>query len=126
MKLSKAIPILYSTDVARSLAYYTTVLGFADQWEWESPPSFGGVAKDEVALFFCLEDQGNPGTWLSLMVDDVDAYYDTIKANGATIVRPPTDEPWNMREMLVKDPDGHILRFGHSLECEPANDESTQ
>lgn len=119
MKFNKAVPILYSTDVARSLAYYTDVLGFEHRWDWESPPSFGGVVKDEVELFFCLEDQGQPGTWLSIMVDDVDAYYEDIKAKGAVIVMPPTDEPWNMREMLVKDPDGHILRMGHSIECEP-------
>ncbi|RYF70757.1 MAG: bleomycin resistance family protein [Cytophagaceae bacterium] len=125
MTFNRAIPILYSTDVARSLAYYTNVLGFTHKWEWDSPPSFGGVVKDDIELFFCLEDQGNPGTWVSLMVDDVDAYYAAIEANGATIVRLPKNEPWNVREMLVKDPDGHILRIGQPLECNPANDETT-
>ncbi|WP_338869330.1 glyoxalase superfamily protein [Spirosoma sp. SC4-14] len=119
MKLEKTVPILYSSDIRQSLAYYTDTLGFSGKWEWETPPTFGGVVKDDVEIFFCKEDQGHPGTWISVMLDDVDAYYAQIKANGATIVSPPDSKPWNMREMLVKDPDGHIIRFGHRIECEP-------
>ncbi|GAB4025806.1 glyoxalase superfamily protein [Spirosoma gilvum] len=119
MTLEKTVPILYSADVARSLAYYIDVLGFSEKWEWDNPPTFGGVVKDDVEIFFCKEDQGHPGTWICLMVDHVDAYYDQIKANGATILSAPADEPWQMREMSVQDPDGHILRIGHRIECEP-------
>ena len=28
------------------------------------------------------------------------------------------DREWNMREMIVQDPDGHIIRFGQRIECE--------
>jgi uncharacterized glyoxalase superfamily protein PhnB len=65
---------------------------------------------------FCLEDQGNPGTWLAINVENVDEYYETIKARGAKIISPPDDKEWFMREMLVEDPDGHIIRFGHGIE----------
>lgn len=119
MKLEKTIPILYASDVTRSLAYYVDKLGFEDKWEWASPPTFGGVVKDDVEIFFCKEDQGHPGTWLCMVVDDVDAYHDRIKSNGATIIASPDSKPWNMREILVKDPDGHVIRFGHRIECEP-------
>ena len=27
-------------------------------------------------------------------------------------------EKWNIGEMLVQDPDGHIIRFGHRIECD--------
>lgn len=119
MKLEKTIPILYAADVNRSLAYYTDILGFEQKWEWENPPTFGGVVKDDVEIFFCKEGQGHPGTWICLVVDDVDAYHQTLLAKGATILAPPESKPWNMREMFVKDPDGHILRIGHRIDCEP-------
>jgi hypothetical protein len=32
------------------------------------------------------------------------------------IVSQPQDKEWYMREMLVQDPDGHIIRFGHGIE----------
>ncbi len=37
MKLQSLIPILYSTDVLKSLAYYTEVLGFTGKWQWDHP-----------------------------------------------------------------------------------------
>ncbi|QIP14999.1 bleomycin resistance family protein [Spirosoma aureum] len=120
MKLANTVPILYSANVTRSLAYYIDVLGFDDKWEWENPPTFGGVVKNDVEIFFCLNGQGHPETWVCLVIDDVDAYYETIKAKGALDVSPPERMPWNMREMFVKDPDGHILRIGHRIECNPA------
>jgi len=118
MKFEKSNPILYSEDIERSLAYYTEVLGFEEKWSWGNPPDFGGVMKDDVEIFFCLKNQGNPGTWLALMVDNVDEYYERIKIKGAKIVAPPLNKEWNMREMCVEDPDGHMLRIGHPIECD--------
>jgi uncharacterized glyoxalase superfamily protein PhnB len=48
----------------------------------------------------------------------VDEYYEIINNRGAKIKRGPVSQEWNMREMYVEDPDGHILRFGHRIECE--------
>jgi uncharacterized glyoxalase superfamily protein PhnB len=118
MKIESVIPILYSDDVARSLAYYTQVLGFEEQWTWDDPPTFGGALTGDTTIFFCKGDQGHAGTWLCLNVDNVDEYYATIKEKGAIILSTPEDKPWFMREMLVKDPDGHILRIGHNIECD--------
>lgn len=118
MPFEKSITILYSNDIARSLAYYTDVLGFEEKWEWDNPATFAGVAKDSVEIFFCKQDMGHPGTWLCIVLDDVDAYYEQIKEKGAEILAPPVSREWNMREMLVKDPDGHMIRFGHRTECD--------
>ncbi len=73
------VPILYSTDVAKSIAYYMEQLAFDDKWEWDHPTTFGGVNKNSVRIFFCLNDQGNPGTWIAINVENVDEYYETLK-----------------------------------------------
>ncbi len=51
-----------------------------------------------------------------IFVKDVDAYLNIIKSAGADIVYGPVDEPHGMREIHVKDPDGHIIRFGSAIE----------
>lgn len=72
------------------------------------------VKRDEIEIFFCRGGQGQRGTWMSIFVDDADALHEEMRAKGARIVMPPTDEPWGMREFHVEDPDGHTIRFGHS------------
>jgi hypothetical protein len=118
MKFLKAVPILYSSDVTKSIAYFTEQLKFEKKWEWNSPPTFGGVVRDDVEIFFCKEGQGHPATWICVVVDKVDEYYDLIKDSGAKILSRPKTEEWNMREMLVECPDGHIVRFGHNTACD--------
>jgi uncharacterized glyoxalase superfamily protein PhnB/GNAT superfamily N-acetyltransferase len=108
-------PILFSSDIRKSIAYYTEILGFDSKWEWGDPPTFGGVNKDVVNLFFCKECQGHPGTWIAVMVDNVDELHERIKAKGGKVLSPPEDKEWGLREMLVEDPDGHIIRFGHGV-----------
>jgi GNAT superfamily N-acetyltransferase/catechol 2,3-dioxygenase-like lactoylglutathione lyase family enzyme len=115
MKFRNAVPILYSENVIRSLDYYTETLGFDGRWDWGKPPTFGCVYKDSVQIFFCEKAQGNPGTWLSVFVQDVDAYYEDIKAKGAKILASPNSMEWGIREMLVEDPDGHKIRFGQPV-----------
>ncbi|MBB6327528.1 hypothetical protein FHS59_003171 [Algoriphagus iocasae] len=114
MKFDNAVPILYAKDVSKSIEYFIKQLKFENKWEWEDPPTFGGVYRDNVEIFFCKEDQGHPGTWLSIVLDDVDEYYELIKDSSAKILSKPESMEWNMREMLVECPDGHIIRFSHN------------
>jgi GNAT superfamily N-acetyltransferase len=108
-------PILYSCDIAASLAYYTGVLGFENPWHWGDPPTFGGVCKNSVEVFFCKEGQGHPGTWLSIMIDKVDDYFEAVRSKGAKTLSDPESKGWGIREFLVEDPDGHVIRFGQPI-----------
>ncbi len=112
-------PILNVSNFRASMAYYIRKLGFAKIWEWGKPPGFGCISRDGIEFFLCHHGQGRPGTWLYISVGDVDALYKELRKRGATIVRPPKDEPWGMRECLVRDPDGHTIRFGQN---KPAKD----
>jgi catechol 2,3-dioxygenase-like lactoylglutathione lyase family enzyme/GNAT superfamily N-acetyltransferase len=118
MIFKHVVPILNSSDITRSIAYYTEVLGFESKWEWDSPPTFGGVSKNSIEIFFCLNGQGSPGTWLSVFVDDVDAFYESAKAKGAKILCEPETMEWGIREMVVEDPDGHRIRFGSGAQSD--------
>lgn len=110
-------PILRVRDVEASIAYYVDRLGFALQFSWGEdgePPSFAGVARDGFEVMLCLEAQGQPGTWFTVWVDDVDALHEEYVASGADVRRAPVDLSWGVREMNVIDPDGHRIRFSTS------------
>ena len=118
MQIECVIPILYSDDVARSLKFYTEVLGFEEYWAWDEEPTFGGAVSGDTTIFFCKGAQGHKGTWLALNVKNVDEYYEVLRHKEVVILSPPNTKPWSMREMLVEDPDGHILRIGHNTSCD--------
>ena len=108
-------PILCVRDFEEAMTYYTEKLLFRRLWDWGKPPGFGAVRLGSVEIFFCLNGQGNSGTWLSIFVDNVDDYFQRIKALGAEIIQEPADEPWGVREMQVRDPNQHVIRFGHGI-----------
>ena len=104
-----ANPILNVSDMTRSLRYYMDVLGFTNA-EWGSD-DFTCVSRDEASIYLSSGDQGQPGTWVWVGVEDVEALFEEYRVAGATILHPPQNFPW-AREMKVGDPDGHVLRFG--------------
>jgi predicted lactoylglutathione lyase len=108
-QLEHAHPILHVADMSRSLRYYTQVLGFANA-EWGGA-DFTCVTRDGASIYLSLGDQGQPGTWVWLGASDVALLHEEYTASGATIVEPPTNYGWAY-EMKVRDPDGHVLRFG--------------
>jgi len=109
------VPILYVRDFGEAMRYYTEKLLFRKLWDWGDPPGFGAVGLGKVEIFFCLQGQGRPGSWLSIFVDDVDEYYQRISRLGAEVIEPPADRPWGVREMNVRDPNEHVIRFGHGI-----------
>jgi predicted enzyme related to lactoylglutathione lyase len=104
-----ANPILSVTDMSRSVRYYVDVLGFTNA-EWGGD-TFTCVTRDNAGIYLSQGDQGQPGTWAWIGVEDVAALYEEYAASGARIRNPPTNYPWAY-EMRIEDPDGHVLRFG--------------
>jgi uncharacterized glyoxalase superfamily protein PhnB len=107
----EVIPILNVKNFQVSMDYYVQKLGFEKKWDWGDPPNFGCVGRGKVEIFLCQDGQGQPGMWMSIFMDDVDALYEEYKKSGATILDPPTNYPWETREMLVEDLDGHRFRM---------------
>jgi catechol 2,3-dioxygenase-like lactoylglutathione lyase family enzyme len=110
-EFSGAVPILNVKDFAASIAYYVNKLGFEKEWDWGKPADFGCVGRGEAQIFLCEGGQGQPGMWISIFLEDVDALHEEYKKSGAMILEPPRNYPWGSREMLVEDLDGHRLRM---------------
>ena len=50
-----------------------------------------------------------------LHVDDVDEFYSRAIAAGAEVLKAPKDEPWGMRELALRSPDGHRFMLGQTI-----------
>jgi catechol 2,3-dioxygenase-like lactoylglutathione lyase family enzyme len=109
IRFERADPILRVADLQRSLAYYVDVLGFRNA-DWGGD-DFTCVSRDNASIYLSEGDQGQPGTWVWVGVEDVALLYEELKARGAMILHPPENFPWAL-EMKVGDPDGHVMRFG--------------
>lgn len=104
------IPILSVRNVQASVEFYRDVLGFAQDWMVKTGQT-ASVSRDSCSIMLSQGEQGHPGTWVWIGVEDIEKLHEEFRGNGATILQPPTDYPW-AREMRVEDPDGHVLRFG--------------
>ena len=126
-------PILNVSDLAQSFAWFEK-LGWSQAWAWGDPPSFGSVRSGVCQIFLCQGAQGgrgagvkmtfgpegdqtaDKGVWMSIWVEDVDAVYRHCVEQGLDVSWPPTDMPWNVREMHLRHPDGHVFRISKGLE----------
>ncbi len=97
-------------DVARSVAFYRDMVGFAVE---QSSPVFALLRLGEVTLGLLRTrpDGASPDTvHLELTTDDLDALYAEMQARGVSFHEPPHDAPWE-RTMATYDPDGYKVEF---------------
>ncbi|MBL8120286.1 MAG: VOC family protein [Anaerolineae bacterium] len=52
---------------------------------------------------------------LCSQVDNVDAVYQTLMANGVEFTKAPVDQPWGIRAAYFHDPEGNIWEINHPL-----------
>ena len=109
-----AIPILRVMDVAASVEYYVSKLGFKVNWGFpdsQTKSIFASISRGQCRLFLSAGDQGNPGTWVWIDGKNVERLHAEFKASGARIRHAPTNYSWAL-EMQVEDLDGNVLRIG--------------
>jgi catechol 2,3-dioxygenase-like lactoylglutathione lyase family enzyme len=104
-----AIPVFCVDNLEAAVHYYVAILGFKLNWDYQG--SFASVSRGRCIIFLCQGDQGHPGTWVWIGVDDAGALEAEYRAAGARIRHPCTNYPWAF-EMQVEDLDGNVLRFG--------------
>jgi len=101
--------LLHPTDLERSFRFYAESLGLHVYREWGSG-STRGVVYFLGGGFLELSGSSRTGTsesvGLWLQVREVDAVGHELEEAGVDILELPTDKPWGLREMQIRDPDG--------------------
>ena len=114
--LTKASYVLAVPDLKASAAFYRDILGFtvrdmAPGWlffERDACRIMAGECPDALPP----KDLGDHSYFAYLQVEGIDAFHETVRAKGATILKPLRNEPWGMREFSVRTADGHRIMFG--------------
>ena len=117
----RAMPVLQVADVAKSESFYCETLGFYSHGTWGDGPDFAIVQRGKVTFALDRSQDGGPipvnQYWAAyLYVEDADALCAEYRARGVEIVRGPEDTEYGSRDFDIRDPDGHIIAFGHDLE----------
>jgi catechol 2,3-dioxygenase-like lactoylglutathione lyase family enzyme len=109
MEVLSSRVLVHPTHFERSLRFYTETLGLHVFREWSSG-STRGVVFFLGGGFLELSGSSRTGTsenvGLWLQVRDVNVVGHELQAAGVDIIEVPTDKPWGLREMQVRDPDG--------------------
>jgi predicted enzyme related to lactoylglutathione lyase len=109
MEVLSSRVLLHPTDFERSFRFYAQSLGLHVYREWSSGSTRGvvfflGGGFLELSGSSRTEASESVGMWLQ--VRDVDAVGDELEEAGVEIIELPTDKPWGLREMHIRDPDG--------------------
>ena len=116
----RSMPVLQVQDVTRSAAFYCDKLGFTSLGAWGDGPDFCIIKRGDVTVALDRSQDDGPipvnQYWAAyIYVEDADALCDEVRQNDVEIVRGPEDMFYGSRDFDVRDPDGHILAFGHDL-----------
>jgi len=118
MLVHRVTPILNVSSLDESVAWFEK-LGWSKLWDWGEPATFGAVGNGPCEIFLAQDGQGARGVWMSVWVDDVDALLQVCLDEGVLVIRPPRDEPWGVREMHIRHPDGHVFRMSQPAAHDP-------
>jgi catechol 2,3-dioxygenase-like lactoylglutathione lyase family enzyme len=103
------------SDVGAAVGFYTTKLGFTLAFTDGDPPTFAGVNLGHVQMFLELGTPSPAGCSVYFVVGNADELYEFQRANGVTVVEPPGDRPYGLRDYRIRDPNGYLLGFGHHI-----------
>lgn len=114
-------PVLPVHDVAAAAEWFVRVLGFQIDFLHGAPvPVHGRVKLGDHSwgdpVYIHLSQAPGPiqpcGETRLHVGRDVDGLHRHALAQGATVLLPPTDQPWGLREMGIEAPGGHRLVLG--------------
>jgi catechol 2,3-dioxygenase-like lactoylglutathione lyase family enzyme len=122
MAIIGIIPQLRTFDMAASIRFYTEKLGFAVEFNYED--FYVGLRAGDQPIHLKHVDEPDPSIpyvddgghlHLYLQIDGVAAFAARLKANGVSLAKDVHETPWNTREAVVHDDQGHTLYLGEPL-----------
>lgn len=122
------IPILVYQDIEAAHDYLVKVFGLGAggvERDGEGQVVHGEVVTEQGPIWLhrvtAEHELGSPRTMdvasggLFVLVEDVDAHFEQVRAAGANLDREPEDQPYGHRDYGVRDLEGHRWWFATPL-----------
>lgn len=113
------------SDLACSMAWYESVLNFRRVFLMPGPEGVPTLAHLRFARYADVllipggkPGDASPGVTLCYTMPDaqtVDALAEHMRRHGQEPAEGPVNRPWNVRELIVLDPDGFRLSFNQQV-----------
>lgn len=122
MTITAIAPQLRTTDLSATIRFYTEKLGFTVDFVHED--FYAGIRIGHHAIHLKRVDVADPsipyvdeGGHLHLYFETagVAAFAERLKRDGVALERDVCETPWNTREFVIRDDQGHTLYFGEAL-----------
>ena len=122
VRITGIVPQLRTTDLAASIEFYTTRLGFTLEFEYDD--FYAGLRIGQQVIHLKLVDEPDPSIefvehgdhfHLYLQTDDVVAVAERLRRAEVPFVKEVHETAWSTRELVIRDDQGHTLYFGQAL-----------
>ncbi len=122
MAITGIIPQLRTMDIASSIRFYTEKLDFVVEFNYQD--FYVGLRYGDLTIHLKRVREPDPSIryvddgghlHLYLRVDGVAALAERLEAGGVPLVQNVHETPWDTREIVVHDDQGHTLYFGEPL-----------
>ena len=121
MQISGAVTQLWTRDLAESIRFYTTKVGFKLEFQYED--FYAGIRAGGNLFHLKLIDEKDPSVEFADRGDHFHLYFQTddarsaaaeLKRNGVLLVKDVHETAWGTHEFVIKDDQGHTLYFGET------------
>lgn len=122
MVITGIVPQLRTTDMASSIRFYTQKLGFSVEFSYQD--FYTGIRVWNQVFHLKLVDEKDPSIpyvdegghfHLYFNTKDVIGFAAQLKAKGVPLAKDVHETPWNTREIVIHDDQGHTLYVGEPL-----------
>ncbi len=122
MAIIGIVPQLRTKDIVSSMRFYTEKLGFSVEFTYQD--FYAGIRIGRHLIHLKRVDEQDPSIpyvddgghiHLYLETEDVATFAARLKANGVPLVKDVHETPWNTREIVIHDDQGHTLYLGEPL-----------
>ena len=106
------IPVLPSLDIARTVEFYTTILGFRTYYHADNSYAILRRDNSEIHFWACDEKYLPENSGCRINVLRIEPLFEEYNARGIVHPHAPlTTKPWRTKEFGIVDPDGNLLTF---------------
>ena len=132
MKTRDLYPLITTPHLAETRDFHVTHFGFEVAFEaswfvYLTGPAEAGSRGATLAFMHPdhpsrppgPESFGGQGMILTLEVSDAGAAFARLRAGGAPILHPLTDEPWGQRRFMTHDPAGVMIDVVEQIDPDP-------